>query len=652
MGYSSQSKGYKLWDVQSKKFVVSRDVHFVEEQDQSTAQGELTTKSRATVYTDDDDSSNESSSEDDSPDAADVSDEDFEDAHEDHASKHIATATEPPQPVTLRRSNRERKPPGEWYKAPPSPSSQAHETGLLAADVPGSYTEATSPNNIDFWAPGIEKEHNALLENKAFVLVERQQGMNVIPCRYVFRVKGDQPKVRLVAKGFRQVHGVDYFETYAPVVSLAAVRCFLALVAHFDLECDQMDVVTAFLNGELDEDIYMEVPAGFKDPNRPHLVCKLQKALYGLKQAPKQWYAKINNFLVHNLNFTSSPYEPCLYTLNDKGSMALIVLYVDDLLVAGSSRTTVDRIKDEFKSRYKMKDLGEASEFLSISINRNRSKRTLHITQTCYTDKILERFNMVDANPTCTPMEVNSPHLESSDLDPEQPAHDVPYRQAIGCLMYLMIGTRPDIGYAVGKLSQYCEKPTKSNWSSVKRVLRYLKGTRNIGITFRGNSNVQPVGYCDSDWAGCRETRKSTEGMVFLLAGGAVHWRSKKQSIVATSTCEAEYIAAYSATKEAIWLSRLFASMLSQASSTPITVRIDNHGTVQMAHNVSINARNKHIDIRYHFVREAVGTKLVVLEHCSHTEQVADTLTKPLPRIKFVECREKMGLEELSVAKS
>ena len=184
----------------------------------------------------------------------------------------------------------------------------------------------------------------------------------------------------------------------------------------------------------------------------------------------------------------------------------------------------------------------------------------------------------------------------------------------------------------------------------MKRVLRYLKGTRNIGITFRGNSAVEPVGYCDSDWAGCRETRKSTEGMVFLLAGGAVHWRSKKQSIVATSTCEAEYIAAYSATKEAIWLSRLFASMLGQASSTPITVRVDNKGTVQMAHNVSINARNKHIDIRYHFVREAIGTKQVVLEHCSHTEQVADTLTKPLARILFVECREKMGLEELSVA--
>ena len=476
--------------------------------------------------------------------------------------------------------------------------------------------------------------------------------MNVIPCRYVFRVKNGEPKVRIVAKGFRQVHGVDFYDTYAPVVSLVAVRCFLATTAHLDLECDQMDVVTAFLNGDLDENIYMEVPAGFKDPNRPNLVCKLQKALYGLKQAPRQWYAKINSFLVDNLQFTSSPYEPCLYFKHSDDCITLIVLYVDDLLIAGNDRSIVDHVKDEFKDQFKMKDLGVASEFLGIQIYRDRPNRTLRITQSSYIDKILDRFHMADSNPVCTPMEISSSKILSTDSDLQELAQGVPYRQAIGSLMYLMIGTRPDIGYAIGKLSQYCEKPLKSHWSSIKRVLRYIKGTRNVGIKYDGNKSMKPLGYCDSDWAGCLETRKSTEGILFLLAGGAVYWSSKKQSIIATSSCEAEYIASCSAAKTAIWLNNMLGGILGNSAPKPITVHVDNQGSIGMAYNESINARNKHIDIRYHFVRDAVKNKQVTLEHCAGTDQAADPLTKPLGRIKLKEMNDKIGLQEVVDIKS
>ena len=657
MGYSSQSKGYKLWDIESKKFVVSRDVTFKEEDKDIHIEGEISAAPKDSAKTSTTADTPTTPPRDVANDEASLldneSDDDYEDVHTDNHEQSTSTLHEQPSETRLRRSSRVSRPPTEWWKGTPSSSLQAerntstsNETSLLAADVPSSYSDATSSTNIDFWAPGIKKEHDSILENNTFALVERKPGMNVIPCRYVFRVKNGEPKVRIVAKGFRQVHGVDFGDTYAPVVSLTAVRCFLATTAHFDLECDQMDVVTAFLNGDLKEDIYMEVPAGLKDPNRPSLVCKLQKALYGLKQAPRQWYAKINSFLVDSLRFTSSPYEPCLYYKHSADSITLIVLYVDDLLIAGNDRSVVDQVKDEFKDRFKMKDLGVASEFLGIQIYRDRPNRTLHVTQSSYIDKVLERFRMADAKPVSTPMEVSSSKISSATSDLQELAQDVPYRQAIGSLMYLMIGTRPDIGYAVGKLSQYCEKPLKSHWSSVKRVLRYIKGTRNVGIQYDGRESMKPIGYCDSDWAGCLETRKSTEGTVFLLAGGAVFWSSKKQSVIATSSCEAEYIATCSATKTAIWLSNMLNGILGTTSHSPITVHVDNQGCIGMAHNESINARNKHIDIRYHFVRHAVKNNQVILLHCPGTDQPADPLTKPLGRIKFKELCDKIGLKE------
>ena len=303
----------------------------------------------------------------------------------------------------------------------------------------------------------------------------------------------------------------------------------------------------------------------------------------------------------------------------------------------------MQRVKDEFKKRYKMKDLGEASEFLGMHIVRNRATRTLQLTQSNYVDKILERFRMTGSKSVDTPMML-APKLAASDSEVEDPPAEVPYREAIGCLIWLMIGTRPDIGFAVGRLSQHCENPLTSHWTAVKRVLRYLKGTRDTGIAYGTEQSLQPVGYCDSDWASCRESRKSTEGFVFLLAGGAVSWRSKKQSIVATSSCEAEYIALTAAGKEAIWLSRMLAGMLGKAEMEPITVFVDNQGAIDTAKNATINRKNKHIDIRYHYVREAVGNNQVMLKHCSSNEQVADPLTKPLLRISHRAMCDKMGL--------
>lgn len=633
VGYSNQSKGYKIFDLQSHQFIVSRDVRFLEDET-----NESFTESEEVCF---DEVNEQSETNDSEPEATD------EEAPQTPLTVSTASHCELPSERTqpsLRRSSRKTKPPGEWWKV--TSTNVNSETALFAdCEPPQSYSEATSPENIDFWLPGIQKEENSIRENGTFTLVKRTSGMNVIPCKYVFRVKNGAPKVRIVAKGFRQVEGIDYQETYAPVVGMSTVRCFLALVAHFDLECDQMDVVTAFLNGDLEETIYMEVPAGFSDPNNPNLVCLLRKALYGLKQAPRQWYAKINCFLLDEMEFKSCSYEPCLYFKIDSGCLILIILYVDDLLIAGSNSNAVDLVKQEFSKRYKMKDLGSAQEFLGISIFRNRLIKNLSIGQFNYIDRVLDRFNMSGAKSSPTPM---AGHAIFEEMQEENVLTNIPYRPAIGSLMYLATGTRPDISFAVGKLAQYCEKPTLSHWTAVKRILRYIKGTRDLCITYKADNSLDVRGYCDSDWAGCRATRRSTGGFLFTMCGGPITWRSKKQRVVATSTCEAEYIAAYDGVKEAVWLSSLLLQITGVRSFVPIKLFIDNQGSIDMASSNAVNARNKHIDIRYHYVRDAVSQKRVQLEYIPNQLQVADPLTKALSRDLFTEFREMMGLRPMA----
>lgn len=386
----------------------------------------------------------------------------------------------------------------------------------------------------------------------------------------------------------------------------------------------------------------MEVPAGFRDPHRPNLVCRLLKALYGLKQAPRRWYAKIHEFLTKVLKFENCPYELCLYTFRQGPVFLCIILYVDDLLIAGNNGAESLRVKKELSSHFKMKNLGTAKEFLGIQITRDRAKRTLFLTQSTFVDKILERFHMTDAKSVATPMEV--PSSNSFHPDPEPLSDNTLYRSAIGSLMYLMLCTRPDIAFAVGKLSQYCENPSSSHWKAVKRVYRYIKGTKDMGIQFGPSTSSIIIGYSDSDWAGCTESRKSTEAYVFMMTGGAISWRSKKQSIVALSSCEAEYISLCTAAKEAIWLSKVLCSLLGDNHPTPIPIRVDNQGSISSAQNMSIKSRNKHIDIRHHFVRQAVDTRQITLSYCPSDDQTADVLTKPLLRVLFEKMRNSLGI--------
>ena len=541
---------------------------------------------------------------------------------------------QPSPPV--RRSNRTRRKPGEWWK----PSANI---ALSARVVPVSYKKATLPENIDFWKPGIDKEHDCLLRNKTWKLVKRTQSMHVLPSKYVFRVKNGGPKARVVALGCNQLFGIDYLETFAPVVKLTTLRVLFALIAIFDLECDQMDVVTAFLNGDLDQEIYMMIPEGLRTPDNEDMVCKLQKSLYGLKQSPRQWYAKIDDFLVGTLKFVASMNDPCLYVRKSESTILIIALYVDDLLIVGNCKSEIADIKGELSKRFEMKDLGAASTMLGIEVTRDRKNRKLWTTQRDYTSEVLNRFSMKDCRTVSTPMDKST--LATLDSEGDEASENIPYRQAIGSLIYLVSCTRPDLAFTVHRLSQYLQCPKDHHWTAVKRALRYLWTTRNYGLLYDGNQSSSLVGYADSDYAGDTRTRKSTSGYIFLLAGAAVSWKSKKQSVVATSSCEAEYVASCLAAKEAVWLNRLVGDLTFKSGKQHmVPIRVDNNGAKDLAYNATVNERTKHIDVQYHYVRECAQSKKIQLERCDTTNQVADPLTKPLDRKQHQKLCKMQGL--------
>eukprot|EP00171_Calliarthron_tuberculosum_P023718 IDg23718t1 len=419
---------------------------------------------------------------------------------------------------------------------------------------------------------------------------------------------------------------------------------FFAIVASRDLHCHQMDVKTAFLNGDLEQNVYMEQPKGFENLNLKDHVCKLQKALYRLKQAPRQWFSKIDNFLIKELGFSSSPYDPCLYVRTRNKLVTLISLYVDDLLIACDDLEMLTSLKVSLSKRFEMTDCGEANVCLGLEIRRDRTKKTLHVSQTSYISKILERFGMTMCKPVVTLMDSQ---IQQSDLDSD-PVDNTLYRSCIGSAMYLSVGTRPDISFAVSRLAQFVECPTQALWTAAKRILRYLSGTRTHGIIFKKDATFAPLGYSDSDWGGCKINRKSTSGYAFIMGGGAISWKSKKQGCVAQSSSEAEYMALAAAVKEAIWLSRIITFTNSIASPIPVNIFADNQGAIKMARNDASGTRTKHIDIQYHFVRDSLDKGLFSLQFCPTSNMTADILTRPLERILLEKHLEGLGVFPLS----
>jgi hypothetical protein len=386
----------------------------------------------------------------------------------------------------------------------------------------------------------------------------------------------------------------------------------------------------------------MKQPPGFVHSLFKGKVCRLNKTLYGLKQSPREWYEEVLRAF-HEMAFTRCQHDHSIFIKQNDGDTLIVGVYVDDMIVAARTTDAIDAFGRNIGSRYKVKDLGEIKAFLGLEIVRDRANRRIFVSQRRYLEGVLDAYNMRECHPTATPLNPGV-RLQADAAEDEVLDASVPYREALGSLMYAMVGTRPDLAFAVGLASRYLSQPRQSHWKAVKQILAYVKGTLDVGLVYGGlDANAQLVGYTDADWANDVDTRRSVTGMVFTLAGGAVSWKSRRQPTVALSSTEAEYMAAAEAAAEAIWLRGLL-NELGAVQHGATSIYEDNHGAIKISRNDCSHSRTKHIDVRYHFVRERVQAGEIELTSVSTTEQPADVLTKSVARTKHQMACHTLGL--------
>lgn len=492
------------------------------------------------------------------------------------------------------------------------------------------------------WRAAMIVELNSILHNRTWDLVAVTENMNIVGCRWIFTIKYlpngdiDRYKARIVAKGYHQQPGVDFTDTFSPVIKSTTIRLVLGLAVNNDWPVRQVDVNTAFLQGHLNEEVFMAQPPGFADADRPSHVCKLRKALYGLKQAPRAWYSELHKYLISS-GFRNSLSDTSLFIYKEGTNYVYLLVYVDDILVTGTSSTLVQSVITNLAKKFSIKDMGDLSYFLGIEAIRN--KNGLHLMQRKYTIDLLTKTDMLHAKPVSTPM-ASSPKLSLRSGTVLPDPHE--YRRVVGSLQYLAL-TRPDISYAVNRLSQFMHQPTTDHWQAVKRVLRYLSGTLTHGIFLRKDANPRLHGFSDADWAGDSDDYVSTNGFIIYFGSQPVSWTSHKQKGVARSSTEAEYRAVANAAAELRWICSLMTELGVYLPSAP-TVYCDNIGATYLCANPVFHSRMKHIAIDYHFVRGQIQNGQLRVTHVSSHDQLADGLTKPLPRKAFQQLCNKIGV--------
>ncbi|KAH9697541.1 hypothetical protein KPL71_023649 [Citrus sinensis] len=520
---------------------------------------------------------------------------------------------------------------------------------------PTSYNEALIDRDVEFWKKAMNQEMESMYSNKVWELVEAPNGVKPIGCKWIYkrkrRVDGrvETFKARLVAKGFTQKEGIDYGETFSSVAMLKSIRILLSIAAVLDYEIWQMDVKTAFLNGHLEENIYMQQPDGFIQKGQKHMVCKLQRSIYGLKQASRSWNIRFDQ-AIKSFGFIQNIDEPCVYKKIQEKSVAFLILYVDDILLIGNDIGVLTTIKSWLAKQFDMKDLGEASYILGIKLLRDRKNKTLALSQAVYIDKILARFSMENSKTGLLPFRHGITF--SKDQSPKtseeiEQMRRVPYAEAVGSLMYAMLCTRPDICFAVGMVSRYQSNPGPGHWTAVKHIMKYLKRTKNYMLVYSGDELI-PVGYTDYDFMSDKDSRKSTSGYVFTLGSGAISWRSVKQSCIADSTTEAEYVAASEAAKEAVWLRKFLQDLeVVPAVTAPLKLFCDNSGAVAQSKEPRNHKKQKHIERKYHLIRDIVQTGDVEVTQIASQQNLANPFTKAIPGKPFNLHLESMGMHEM-----
>jgi hypothetical protein len=537
----------------------------------------------------------------------------------------------------------------------------------------------SEPNNLEEcrrrpdwlqWKEAIRKELASLADREVFGDVQEcPNNFKPIGCKWVFTRKRDQNgqviryKARLVAQGFTQRPGVDYSDTYSPVMSMTIFRWLIAFAAKHDLKIRQADIETAYLYGWIDVELYMKLPEGLRvegETQYQRPCVKVRKSLYGLKQAGRMWYLHFTKYLI-KCGFTTHMSCPCLFVKRNGAEIAIVGIYVDDIVMVGTDAALEDTMT-ALKSEFKVKDLGKLSYCLGLQIIQTPEGIKLH--QQTYTKKVLERFNMGDALKTAKiPMVVRTLGPDTDVLGPKRANEEVlnskyPYKEAIGALQYLANCSRPDIAFATSVLARYTSEPTKRHWIGIKRVLRYLAGTVNHGLFYRKEKNNVTLntndieGYADAGYLSDPHKGRSQTGYAFVYSEAAISWRSTKQTLVATSTNQAEIIALYEASRECVWIRQFLtfirASLGVRSPLTPTTIHEDNRACVaQVQRGYIKNDRTKHIDPKFFFMHDLQGKELNI-QQISSENNLADFFTKSLGSTAFERLRNKLGMVDIN----
>ncbi|CAH9069840.1 unnamed protein product [Cuscuta europaea] len=626
IGYDKHSKGYKLYNPNFKKLIISRDVEFDEEGSWDWSIGDKEDYSLLPPM---------------------EYEEEVEENHENTTPPPSPTQAQASSPSSDEREIPRMRSIEELYGVTQNLNSNDELTlfCLFGDCEPLSFQEATRNKK---WRDAMDDEIKSIVKNKTWELATLPPKHKAIGVKWVFKIKKnakgevEKYKARLVAKGYAQRHDIDYEEVFAPVARLETIRLIIAFAAHNKWKIHQMDVKSAFLNGFLEEEVYIEQPEGYKVKGQEGKVLRLSKALYGLKQAPRAWNSRIDQYFQAN-GFVKCPQEHALYIKkNHQGDILLVCIYVDDLIFTGNNMTMFDEFKQVMTKEFEMTDIGLMSYYLGIEVKQMNDG--IFITQEGYTREVLKKFNMEDSKPVSTPVESG---LKLSRYDKGKLIDPTYFKSLVGSLRYLTC-TRPDILFGVGLVSRFMEAPTTTHLKAGKRILRYLKGTTEYGLFYSSYDEFKLVGYSDSDWGGDIDDRKSTTGFVFYMGNTAFTWVSKKQPIVTLSTCEAEYVAATSSVCHAIWL-RYILQALSMSQEEATTIFVDNKSAIALAKNPVFHDRSKHIDTRYHFIRGKIAEKEVQVEYVKTQDQVADILTKPLKHDVFAKMRNLLGVAKSSL---
>ncbi|CAL2225396.1 unnamed protein product [Prunus armeniaca] len=509
-----------------------------------------------------------------------------------------------------------------------SPAHFAFIAKVSTIVEPSSYEDAAPHSH---WQEAMQSELQALSDNHTWSLTPLPAGKKPIGCRWVYKVKlksdgsVERYKARLVAKGFTQLEGVDYHDTFSPTAKMPTIRCLLALAAARNWSLHQLDVNNAFLHGDLHEEIYMLPPPGLRRQGE-NLVCRLHKSLYGLKQASRQWFAKFSQAIC-STGYIQSKADYSLFTRHKGHSFTALLIYVDDIVITGNDPIAISALKAFLHRHFHIKDLGDLKYFLGIEVSR--SKQGIFLSQRKYALEILKDAKLLGAAPVDFPMEKGLKLSDKGELlkDPAQ------YRRLVGRLIYLTI-TRPDITYSVHVLSRFMHAPRKPHMEAALRILRYLKKSPGQGILLSSQNDLTLRAFCDSDWAGCPNTRRSTTGYCVFLGSSLISWKSKRQRTVSLSSAEAEYRSMAAACCELSWLRSLLKD-LRILHRQPALLYCDNKAALHIAANPVFHERTRHIEMDCHFIRDKIQEGLIATQHVSSSSQLADILTKALGREEF-----------------